>query len=283
MTFHVHRVRAFTRQDEGGNPAGVLLLDEPALESRMQETARAVGYSETAFLCREDGIWRTRYFAPKQEVPFCGHATIGAGAVLGETFGAGVYPLRLISGEIVTVEAIDLGNGRWGAALQSPPTRSVMAEPSDRLEACALFGIRNDELDERFPVHIAHAGADHLVLVLRSRQRLSQIGYPFEAGAQFMRRLGLATICLTCAESRTVFHARHPFAVGGVYEDPATGAGAAAFAGYLRDIGWLTEGRIDVYQGEDMGVPCHLIAEFGPAPGSSIRVTGATAAVSSAP
>ncbi len=277
MTLHIHRVRAFTRQGKGGNPAGIVLLDSPATEPLMQETARTVGYSETAFLHQEDGIWRIRYFAPRQEVPFCGHATIGAGAVLGARFGTGVYPLQLKSGAAITVEAIDLGNGEWGAALQSPPTRSAPADPADIQEVYAAFGLREEERDERFPVRLIHAGADHLVVALRERKRLSHLGYHFETGAAIQRRLGLATLCFVVAESQTLFHARHPFAVGGVYEDPATGAGAAAFAGYLRDIGWLNSGRINIFQGEDMGVPCHLIADFEGIAGASVRVSGATA------
>lgn len=63
-------------------------------------------------------------------------------------------------------------------------------------------------------------------------------------------------------------------AAGGVVEDPATGAAAAAFAGYLRDIGWPHGGTIDIVQGEDMGVRSLIRAEIGAAKGSSIRVSG---------
>lgn len=49
---------------------------------------------------------------------------------------------------------------------------------------------------------------------------------------------GHATISLIHAESDQLFHSCNPFAAGGVYEVPATGAAAAALAGYLRDIDW---------------------------------------------
>ncbi|MEX5614646.1 PhzF family phenazine biosynthesis protein, partial [Pseudomonas syringae] len=65
-----------------------------------------------------------------------------------------------------------------------------------------------------------------------------------------------------------------PFAFGGVYEDPATGAATAALGGYLRDIGWPHGGLIDIIQGEDMGSPSRLRAEIPQQPGSSIRVSG---------
>ena len=57
-------------------------------------------------------------------------------------------------------------------------------------------------------------------------------------------------------------------------EDPATGAATAALAGYLRDLGWPHGGRIDVVQGEDMGMRSLIVAEFGDDIGSPIRVSG---------
>ncbi|WP_250984047.1 PhzF family phenazine biosynthesis isomerase [Rhizobium sp. CG4] len=81
----VKRISAFTNNGLGGNPAGVLLTQEPMSAEQMQAIAAEVGYSETVFASpNPDGSWRVRYFAPETEVPFCGHATIALGAVLGE-------------------------------------------------------------------------------------------------------------------------------------------------------------------------------------------------------
>jgi predicted PhzF superfamily epimerase YddE/YHI9 len=98
--------------------------------------------------------------------------------------------------------------------------------------------------------------------------------YALDAGRALMQRVGLVTIVLAHAEAPRRFHTRNPFASGGVYEDPATGAGTAALAGYLRDIGWPHGGCIDVVQGEDMGSRSLLRAELSPIAGSSIRVSG---------
>jgi PhzF family phenazine biosynthesis protein len=73
-----------------------------------------------------------------------------------------------------------------------------------------------------------------------------------------------------------VFHSRNPFASGGVYEDPATGAAAAALAGYLRDIGWQGKNEFVILQGEDMGVPSRLMVRFSPKVGESVSVSGET-------
>jgi PhzF family phenazine biosynthesis protein len=91
-----------------------------------------------------------------------------------------------------------------------------------------------------------------------------------------MAEEGLITISLLWNESDEVFHSRNPFASGGVYEDPATGAAAAALAGYLRDIGWQGKNEFVILQGEDMGVPSRLLVKYGSKSGESVSVSGET-------
>ena len=124
------------------------------------------------------------------------------------------------------------------------------------------------------PPGLVEAGARHLVLALASREGLSAMRYDLEAGRRLMTAAGIVTISLVHAETDTLFHVRNPFEAGGVYEDPATGAAAAALAGYLRDLGWPHGGAIDIRQGEDMGVPSRLRAEITAEPGAGIRVSG---------
>jgi len=83
------RLAAFSQNGQGGNPAGVAFCDEMPSAEAMMSIAKEVGYSETAFLVKQEDGWRVRYFAPELEVPFCGHATIALGAALGERFGEG--------------------------------------------------------------------------------------------------------------------------------------------------------------------------------------------------
>jgi len=160
------------------------------------------------------------------------------------------------------------------AALQSPPTRSEPGEPRLITDALALFSFSEDDLDPRIPPAIADAGARHLVLALNSRQRLSAMNYDLAAGRALMNEAGLVTIVLAHAEAPQLFHTRNPFASGGVYEDPATGAATAAFAGYLRDLNWPHGGAINIVQGEDMGMRSGLRAEIPLTPGATIRVSG---------
>jgi PhzF family phenazine biosynthesis protein len=275
----IRRLAAFDDNGQGGNPAGVWIGPALPPEPEMQRLAAQVGYSETAFAAPDaekggeaGASWRVRYFSPESEVPFCGHATIALGAVLATEYGDGRYRLRLNSADI-TVDGRHEGE-RMQAALQSPPTHSKPAPAALQGAALQLFGYTMADLDPRIPPALAHGGSDHLVLALNSREKLSAMRYELGAGRALMQAHGLVTVVLAWAEGPQLFHTRNPFASGGVYEDPATGAGTAALAGYLRDLGWPHGGRIEVIQGEDMGLRSRLTAEFGPEIGGSICVSG---------
>ena len=268
----IQRLAAFSDGATGGNPAGVVLAGQLPDPATMQAVAAEVGYSETAFAAPLGPGWRVRYFAPESEVPFCGHATLALGAALARKFGPGEFRLKL-NGADITVEGTRAGE-LMAAALQSPPTHSAPADPGLVQEALALLGYAPDHLDPRLPPALAHGGADHLVLALDRRSRLAAMAYDLAAGREFMNRTGLVTICLAFAETPARFHTRNPFASGGVYEDPATGAAMAALAGYLRDQGWPHGGAIEIIQGEDMGMRSRIRADIPPVPGSSIRVSG---------
>jgi PhzF family phenazine biosynthesis protein len=268
----VLRSAAFSDGPRGGNPAGVVIADAFPSDARMQAIAAEVGYSETAFAIPEGEGWRVRYFSPESEVPFCGHATIALGAALAERAGEGAFALTLNEARI-QVEAhreADL----MLAALQSPPTRSHVAPPAIVDEVLALFGLAPEQIDPRIAPAVVHGGADHFALVLRERADLAAMRYDLDAGRALMQREGWVTILLAWIEDEQHFHTRIAFASGGVYEDPATGAASAAFAGYLRDIEWPHGGAIAIAQGEDMGSPSRIRAEIGPEPGASIRVSG---------
>ncbi len=268
----VLHISAFSENGTGGNPAGVVVADALPTAAEMQRIAHEVGYSETVFACRSGADWRVRYFSPQSEVPFCGHATIALGAALALQEGPGVFALQLNDARI-TVEGQREGEA-LSAALQSPPTRSATLSTELLGEILSLFGYAPHDLDPAIPPARIHGGADHVVLALTSRAALSAMTYDVEAGRALMLREGLVTILLGFAETPRLFHTRNPFASGGVYEDPATGAASAALAGYLRDIGWPHGGEIDIIQGEDMGMRSRIRAAIPPEPGRSIRVSG---------
>ena len=264
MSVDVLRYAAFTDNPASGNPAGVVVDAGQLTEPDMLGIAAEVGYSETAFVTRADpqrGRYTVRYFSPRAEVPFCGHATIATAVEITRRAGAGSLVFSTRAGE-VPVQTV-IRDGRPWATLTSVPARSLPAGPDQAGPALAALGWAPGDLDPRFPVHVAFAGAYHLMLAAATRARLADLDYDFAALAELMR-----------AQDPARFHARDPFPPGGVVEDPATGAAAAAFGGYLRALGYITAPtRLTVRQGEDLGRPSELLVDVDPAD-EHIKVTG---------
>ena len=75
-------VDAFTDKIFSGNPAAVCVLDSFPSEEIMQNIAAENNLSETAFVVKENNHYHIRWFSPKSEIDFCGHATLAAAFVL---------------------------------------------------------------------------------------------------------------------------------------------------------------------------------------------------------
>ncbi|MGP3978117.1 PhzF family phenazine biosynthesis isomerase [Streptomyces sp. 8N114] len=272
----VLRYTAFTSDPDGGNPAGVVLDAARLDEQQMLAIAAEVGYSETAFVTARDEQQRRftlRYFSPLAEVAFCGHATVAVSVALAERIGPGELVFDTPAGEISVATVAD-GHGAVRATLTSVPTRSRPAQDAEVDATLAALGWARADLDATLPPHVAFGGNDHLVLAAGSRARLADLDYDFETLTGIMRQYGWTTVHLVWRESDDRYHARDPFPVGGVVEDPATGAAAAAFGGYLRTLGLLpAAGVVAIRQGEDMGRPSDLLVEAGP-DDARMRVTG---------
>ncbi|WP_439676757.1 PhzF family phenazine biosynthesis protein [Embleya sp. MST-111070] len=288
------RYTAFSTDPNGGNPAGVV-LDAGALTDRdMLTIAAELGYSETAFLTRTEArpepttttaapaaaaaaaetpaeteadpttprTYTVRYFSPLAEVSFCGHATIAAAIALAERIGPGPLAFTTPAG-LVPVDVIPGPDGRLRATLTSVEPHHTPAPAADVAEALALLGWSADDLDPELPPGYAYAGAHHLILAAATRSRLADLDYDFDGLAAFMRARDLTTLQLVRRTSADTFHVRDPFPVGGVIEDPATGAAAAALGHYLRALSLVpARATLTLHQGDDLGRPGVLTVDL---------------------
>jgi len=273
-------VAAFTSDPAGGNMAGVV-IGEHGTPGAMMAIAAEVGYPETAFLepTADPSVWRTRYFAPEIEVDFCGHATIGAGSVLGERYGPGRYTLQTNIGEIpVDVSVDDLGGVR--ATLTSIPPKQVPLADEAFAAALVALGYLRDDLDNTLPPAVFNAGVNHLMVPLKDRSVLASLDYDFEALKVLMETENWTTVDCFVRTGHNEYHARNPFPIGGIVEDPATGAAAAALGGYLAFHGLVdVPGTVHVFQGYDMGRPSQITVDIPADSGTGIRVSGSAVVV----
>jgi PhzF family phenazine biosynthesis protein len=268
------RYAAFSTDPSGGNPAGVVLDASTLTDAEMLAVAAEVGYSETAFLtgARGDGGYRVRYFSPLAEVPFCGHATVATAVALAHRDGPGTFRLATNAGEVpVTVDAA------MRATLTSVATR---VSPLDDLpELLTALRWAEGDLDPAFPPLVAYAGAWHPIVAVTSRQRLAELDYDVPALKALMTARDWTTIQLVWRSPDDSWIVRNPFPVGGVYEDPATGAAAAAFGGYLRELGLVpADATLRLAQGDDLGRPGRLTVTLVPGE-AGVRVSGAAVAI----
>ncbi|WP_081237121.1 PhzF family phenazine biosynthesis protein [Streptomyces viridosporus] len=271
----VLRYAAFTTDSLGGNPAGVVLDATGMSDADMASIAKDVGYSETAFVVPgDDGRMTVRYFSPAVEVPFCGHATIATAVAHAHLHGVGELTLHTRAGVIPVHTGRD-DAGRVTATLTSVPPRTEPMTDDQVAALLRVLGWKAEELDRTMPPRVAYAGAWHPVLAAADRARLAALDYDMRELAALMDRHGWVTVNLVWRESPVVFHSRNPFPTGGVFEDPATGAAAAAFGGYLREANLVPlPARITIRQGDDMGRPSTITATIPKDPDAGIAITG---------
>lgn len=271
------RYSAFTTDPAGGNPAGVVLDARGADDAAMLAAAAEVGYSETAFAIPLESAGerhlRLRFFSPLAEVSFCGHATIATAVAYAERHGAGDLTFETMAGTVEVATAADAAGAITATLVSVPPRQEPL---TDDVLAALLAALRwtCDDLDPALPPRVAYAGAWHPVIAAADRSRLARLDYAMDELGPLMAEHGWTTVDLVWRESAAVFHARNPFPPGGVYEDAATGAAAAAFGGYLRGLGLVeTPATVTVHQGFDMGRPSTLTVGI-PAGTGGISVTG---------
>ncbi|GAA4413262.1 PhzF family phenazine biosynthesis isomerase [Fodinibacter luteus] len=251
------------------------MLDAAGLsDERMLAIAAELGYSETAFLVGT-GI---RYFSPLAEVPFCGHATIATAVALAERDGPGEVVLDTASGPVPIATRRD-ADGRILATLTSVPARISQIAPGDLAELVASLRWSATDLDPALPPRVGYAGARHPVIAAATRQRLAALDYDYDRLATLMAARAWTTIQLVWRETETLFHSRNPFPPGGVVEDPATGAAAAALGAYLRDLELVPlPATVTVHQGDDLGRPGRIDVYIR-ADRAEIEVTGTAVAI----
>jgi len=271
MSHEILRYTAFSTDPTGGNPAGIVLDARGMDEAAMQRVAADVGYSETAFLMpREDGAIDVRYYSPLAEVSFCGHATIAAMVAYAKRHGPGTRLLHTQAGA-VRVAVDDAAR----ATLVSVAPRVTQLDDVDLDALLAALHWNAADLDASLKPALAYAGAWHPVLAVRERSRLARLDYDYDALAALMAERGWTTVNLIWRQDAETFHARNPFPPGGVIEDPATGAAAAALGAYLAANGALPQQRrFVVHQGDDIGRPSRLDVFVPEDPSEGVRVSG---------
>jgi len=213
MPTPIYVVDAFASAPFRGNPAGVVITDQPLAPALMRGIAAEMKHSETAFVVRQDDGWSLRWLTPVAEVDLCGHATLATAHVLWETgrvpadqtirfsTRSGVLSARNVDGARIELD--------FPALTVSAPTTPVDLGPALGVPVLETWQTRHD------------------MLVLTSSEKIVREAKP---DMRALALLPVRGVILTArCDDRTVDFVSRFFAPAvGVDEDPVTGSAHCA-------------------------------------------------------
>jgi trans-2,3-dihydro-3-hydroxyanthranilate isomerase len=257
----------FTETALAGNPLAVVLDAEGLDDRSMQAIAAEFNLSETVFVFEpRDSVnsARVRIFTPKRELPFAGHPTVGAAALIAHRRASDLLAaqdLRIVLEEPIG-DVVCVARRRKGRALAAYFELPKLPErlehkPPSTVQIAASLGLELQDIS--FDGHepsVFSAGAPYLFIPVRS---LDAIGRAAPGIMPWGTKDGPATFVYTRETERegSAYHARMFASAWGVYEDPATGSAVAAFAGVVQAFDRPLDGEslLTIEQGFEMGRP----------------------------
>ena len=225
----VYVVSAFSKGNQGGNKAGVVLDCRSLTPADMAAIAKDLGYSETAFLIKSNvADFKIRYFTPTEEVPLCGHATIATFSLL--------HSLGKLDKDAYTIETIagtlNIRIEKDGMIFmeQNHPTYFETLKPEIFAEC-----FENRFIDTALPIQIVSTGLKDIMLPVTSKGHLEKLNPQFINMANLCRKLdvvGIHAFALTNNADTTAI-CRNFAPLYGINEESATGTSNCALACYL--------------------------------------------------
>ena len=241
----IFQVDAFTTDRFTGNPAGVVLDADSLSDAEMLAIARELNNADTAFVLKPDGSdhdLRVRFFTPRTEASFVGHATVATHFVLSRD---GVVPGRMRQRQksgLVDIEVRGDGTARRIAVRQPAPPLGRQLNDRERLAVLDSLALSTGDIDTRCPLRIVGGAGTRLMIGVRSTEQLKQLKPDFSRLTTLSAQLGAAGFfvftlshgfagCLT--ESRMFCPAL------GIPEDPVSGNAHGLLGAYLAEQGLL--------------------------------------------
>lgn len=264
QTLTVYWVDAFCDRPFSGNPAVVVPQADGLSDAQMQQIAREVNCSETAFVLQPtvpEADFRLRWFTPTQEVNLCGHATVAALHILAQegyfNLGPGVTEILYIETRSGVLKVtVDYKKERPWIWLTLPTCTFESISPDLTQQLTVVLGL----LDPKSPVFkpflpapvVDSLNYDVLVAIphLHALQTLSP---PMEVLKHFGKKQGWRGICVYTRETvepDSDVHVRFFAPQSGIPEDPVTGSVSGPLALLLRQTGKPKDPERDLWRFE---------------------------------
>ncbi|MCP4899476.1 MAG: PhzF family isomerase [bacterium] len=264
--FTLYQVDSFTTTRLEGNPAGVVPNADGLSEGEMQQIARELNNSETAFVLSptapDHEMW-IRFFTPSIEVPSCGHATVAAHYVRAierelpsctvmQRIGIGVLPVDIVQRDDDYTIMMTQGRPEFEEPLSSPVAESISS----------ALGLGPTDLDPRCPIQVVSTGHSKVLVGINSRDTLNRLTPNQHSLTEISHEIGCNgyyVFVLDLEGEDVQAHGRMFAPAIGIAEDPVTGNANGPLGAYLVKHGLATtsDGRFAfrALQGEAMGRP----------------------------
>jgi PhzF family phenazine biosynthesis protein len=241
----VHQVDAFTREPFTGNPTGVVLNADALSEAQMLAIARELNNAETAFILApdaDDHTVRARFFTPRSEAGFVGHATIAAQYVLSRRHDAPRWQRQKSKAGIVDVEVRGSDEDRRIAIRRSPPPIGRELNDRERLAVLDALALASESLDTRIPPRIVGAAGTRLLIGVRGPEPLKHLKPDLARLTTLSAQIGAAGYFVFTVVPNAEDHlteARMFCPALGIAEDPVSGNAHGLLGAYLARLGLL--------------------------------------------
>jgi PhzF family phenazine biosynthesis protein len=250
-------VKAFTKDKNQGNPAGVILDADKLQEHQMIDISKALGFSESAFIIKSDKAkFGIRFFTPTQEVDLCGHATIAAAHALLKK--RKIYLGREKS-KTVTFETragiISVEVDKDGLIVMTQTEPQFWGDEHSKNEVVRLLGISMEEIMD-CPIQTVSTGTPKLVVGVNSLETLFKIKPDLEGMKIYCKEhlvKGFYPFTAETMDKDSDFHARQFNPLAGINEDPITGVAAGALGAYAVKHKISDKNNFIIEQGYCMG------------------------------
>ena len=243
----VHQVDAFTVERFTGNPAGVVLNADGLTDSQMLAIARELNNADTAFILAPEGEGhdlRARFFTPRTEAGFVGHATVAAHYVLSRRHDAPRHLRQKSRAGIVDVDVRGSSEDRRIAVRQSAPPLGRELNDRERLAVLDALALATDDLDTRCPLRIAGASSTRLLIGVRGTEPLKYLKPDMTRLTTLSAQIGAAgyfVFALTPDKEDHLTESRMFCPALGIGEDPVSGNAHGLLGVYLAHYGFLTQ------------------------------------------
>lgn len=258
---------AFTLNEQGGNLAGVVWLNAPLSDAEKISIAKAVGYSETAFIEKSlIADFKITFFTPVAEVDLCGHATVAAFSYLFQTqkISSGVYVQETKAGLL----SVEIKPDGMVVMEQSEP---IFYEAVDFEAIRSSLNLKADDYDAVLPCKIVSTGVRDLLIPLKSKRTLSALQPNFDAISKLSEKYNITgyhvfVLNTDIKEDYPIAFCRNFAPFYGIDEEAATGTSSGALAALLytnnlrckslEEGGYFTQGE-SMAQTSKIWVKCH--------------------------